>query len=158
MGLTLNSSNMNLAGSLNSGTNERPAKAGPSKFDEIRGKLDASDPKVVAQGGVGQSTASSQALQKALAVNDPNLSRLRQQVNASPQLSSAPKITEALAGLEKQYTKLNSVFKNMPSNATPQQLLALQQRVYDIGESVGVLSKLVDQATSTTKTIFQTQI
>lgn len=63
-----------------------------------------------------------------------------------------------LIGIEQQYAQLNSALQTMPSNATPQQWIVLQQQMYSMSENIGTLSKMVSQASSGMKSMLQTQV
>jgi hypothetical protein len=86
------------------------------------------------------------------------LARLKQRIEASSNASSLQAITHRLSSIEGQYRQLDSALEAMPANASPKAWMELQQRVYIVGENVGLLSKMVDQATSGVKSILQSQV
>ena len=159
---------------------DQPAKTGASKFDGIKRKLSgsasgassATSPAQQAQpvaqtdhirpnkvDSADRTTNSTQdQIRHTLAVSHQHLVRLRQRVDASSNTSSLQGVTKRLAGVEDEYRQLDSALQAMPRNATPQQWMALQQRVYNVSENVGTLSNIVNQATGSVKSILQTQL
>ena len=152
----------------------QPAKVGASKFDQVRSQLkngsgDASaatanqpvagdNPGVtkVPQGPT-QVTAANR-VQDGLSVSQHHIARLKEQVGAMGTPGSKSGLEGRLMSVEKQYTQLDSSVKAMPTNANPQQWMALQQQVYSMNENINALSKLVGQAASGVKSILQTQV
>jgi hypothetical protein len=159
---------------------DQPAKTGASKFDGIKRKLSegasgaasSTSPAQQAHPAAqtdqirpnkidsadGTANSAQDRIRHTLAVNHQHLARLRQRVDASSNTSSLQGVTKRLAGVEDEYRQLDSALRTMPRNATPQQWMALQQRVYNVSENVGTLSNIVNQATGSVKSILQTQL
>jgi NAD+--asparagine ADP-ribosyltransferase len=153
-------------------------KTRPSKFDNIRSQLSERLTQEVklpsAKRLSGQQAASLEtALRKRLTqtvTNNPadvfasdmkttraELNKLTTAVNRMPDNKSSASIRDSLNSIESEYqnsTKLINDSKGMDMQA----LLKLQAQLYQMGENVQLLSKVVDQATSGVKTIFQTQV
>ncbi len=151
----------------------QPTKTRASKFDAIRGQLldrsnAASPPLPVgskAVEGVSHvdklqhgSVSPSDRINNSLASSQYHLARLKQSVEAAPELSSMPGIQSRLTSVEQEYLQLNSAAASLSPNASPQQLLALQQQAYSMSENIGVLSKMVGQAATGVKSVLQTQV
>jgi hypothetical protein len=162
----------------NSDTGGQPGKAGASKFEKIRSQLKensgdealsaesasrASSP-ATSRGGVSVSrvqhstAAPPDQVRQNLAASQHHLTRLRERVASAPGSGSLQGLQNRLISIEHQYTRLDSVAKAMPPNASPQQWIALQQQVYSMNENIGVLSKMVGQAASGVKSVLQTQV
>jgi hypothetical protein len=170
----------NSSRALNGQRGDQQAKTNPSKFDQIKRKLAESNsegaPSSSSEAPASSVTQSSQVqpgqitppetvanspqdrVRHSLAVSHKNLVDLRQRVNASSNTGPLQEMTKRLAGIEDEYRRLTSAVAAMPPNATPQQWMAMQQRVYRVSESVGTLSNIVNQATSSVKSILQTQL
>jgi hypothetical protein len=165
-----------LPDSPSSGTGGQPEKTGASKFDKIRSQLkdnagneaspaeSASPANSPASGNPSVdrvqrgSAATLDRVHQSLASSQYHLARLKERVESTPGVSSMQGIQSRLTGVEHQYTRLDSAVKAMPPNASPQQWIALQQQVYGMEESIGVLSKMVGQAASGVKSVLQTQV
>ena len=180
MDLVASNLGANSSRTLDSQRGDQQAKTNPSKFDQIKSKLAESNSEGVSSSS-SEAPASSVAqsnqvqpnqiappetvanspqdrVRHALAASHQNLVDLRQRVNASSNTGPVQGLTKRLDGIEHEYRRLNSALAAMPPNATPQQWMALQQRVYRVSESVGTLSNMVNQATSSVKSILQTQL
>jgi hypothetical protein len=170
----------NSSRALDTQRGDQHAKTNASKFDQIKRKLAESHSdgapsssaeapaRSIAQSNQVQpnqiappdtlANSPQERVRHALAASHQNLVHLRQRVNASSNTAPLQGITKRLAGIEDEYRRLNSAVATMPRNATPQQWMVLQQRVYRMSESVGTLSNIVNQAMSSVKSILQTQL
>lgn len=152
-------------------TGSQSGKTGPSKFDKVQSQSKDSSNGDVASSGEVRTTSGSSAnristqggtagapdrIRQHLAASQHHLVQLRERVDATPGAGS--NLQSRLSSIEHQYTWLDSVAKTMPSNASPQQWLALQQQVYAMNENIGVLSKMVGQAVGGVKSVLQTQV
>jgi hypothetical protein len=172
MDLAINKVATTLPDSQSPDTGGQAGKAGPSKFDKIQSQLkNSSGSGVSASDGVGSTSNASAVnrvgtqngtvnvpdrVQQNLAASQHHLAQLKERIDAAPGASS--ELQSRLSSIEHQYTRLDSVAKAMPPNASPQQWLALQQQVYSMNENIGVLSKMVGQAVSGVKSVLQTQV
>jgi hypothetical protein len=140
-------------------------KNGSSKFDRVSNQ--------VAGGVAGPSSAHavsspsgaqpgamspSDRVNRDLAASQNQLSRLKNRVGSTPELSTMRDLEGRLSSLEHQYAQLDQASKALPPDASRQQLLLLQQQVYSMNEGIGTLSKIVGEAASGVKTILQTQV
>lgn len=159
-------------------TIEQPGKSGASKFDKVRSQLkdnadnqaQPADPQAplnpAAVGndlGVDRAQRSapvtpSDRVQQGLSAGQYHLGRLKDRVESTPGANSIAGLQSRLTSIEHQYTRLDAAAKTLPVNASPQQWIALQQQVYSMNESIGVLSKMVTQAASGVKSVLQTQV
>jgi hypothetical protein len=97
-------------------------------------------------------------VQQNLSVSQHHLSRLKYRIESSSTAGSMPGIRKHFVSVESQFRQLDKAIHQMSGNASPQQLMELQQKVYGINENIATLSKMVDQATSSVKSILQTQL
>lgn len=165
---------------FNAPADDQPAKAGASKFDGVKGKLSESssdggsstqpaqqvDPPAQADqvrphkidSTNGTANSAQARIRHTLAVSHQHLVRLKQRVDANSNSSSLQGVAKKLTSVANEYHQLDSALQAMPRNATPQQWMALQQKVYNVSENIGTLSNIVNQATSSVKSILQTQL
>jgi hypothetical protein len=160
-------------------SSQTPAeKSGASKFDQVRHGLDengggaasskfpagvnaigqANRPGASAVHGPASRASSVNQVQQNLSVSQHHLSRLKYRIESSSTAGSMPGIRKHFASIETQFRQLDRAIHQMSGTASPQQLMELQQKVYGINENITTLSKIVDQATSSTKSILQTQL
>jgi len=174
----INKLNTTLPDSPGPETAEQPGKSGASKFDKVRSQLKnnagseaqpagtqsaesaspvSNDQSVdrVQRGAVG---APPDRVRQSLASSQYHLARLKESVAATPSANSISGLQNRLTSIERQYTRIDAAAKALPVNASPQQWIALQQQVYSMNESIGVLSKMVTQAASGVKSVLQTQV
>ena len=171
MNLAINKTGTTLSDSQTENTEGQPGKTGPSKFDKVQRQLKNSSNGGVSPSG-GASSISSSSINRVsmqdgaastpdrvrqnLAASQRHLVQLKERVDATPGAGS--NLQGRLSSIERQYTRLDSVANTMPTNASPQQWLVLQQRVYAMNENIGVLSKMVSQVVGGVKSVLQTQI
>jgi len=150
----INKLNTTLPDAPNSETTEQPGKSGASKFDKVRSQLKDN------AGSEAHPTSPQAPANPAAVGNDAGVDRARLQarVESTPGANSISGLQNRLTSIEHQYTRLDAVARAMPANASPQQWIALQQQVYSMNESIGVLSKMVTQAASGVKSVLQTQV
>jgi hypothetical protein len=161
-----------------SDTGSQPGKSGASKFDQIKNQLkdnaasegsstqstspvNASAPGDASNGDRlhrGAAVSAPDRVRENLAASQHQLTRLKDRISTTPEAGSAQGIQGRLASVERQYTQLDSAVKSLSPSSSPQQLLALQQQVYNMNENISTLSKLVSQASSGVKSILQTQV
>lgn len=156
-------------------TGEHSGKSGTSKFDKIRNQLKENTAKEAQPAGTeptanpsadpgtdrmqrGQSVTLPDQVHRSLSASRYHLARLKERVESTPETGSISGLQSRLTSIERQYTQLDAATKTMPINANPQQWIALQQQVYSMNESIGVLSKMVTQAASGVKSVLQTQV
>jgi hypothetical protein len=60
--------------------------------------------------------------------------------------------------LSVRFTNVGDSIRQVGVQQNPQNLLAMQAKIYQISEDVELLSKMVDQATSGVKSVLQTQV
>jgi hypothetical protein len=174
----INKLNTTLPDAPNSETTEQPGKSGASKFDKVRSQLKdnagseahptspqapANPAAVGNDAGVDRAQRSAPVtppdrVRQGLSASQYHLARLQARVESTPGANSISGLQNRLTSIEHQYTRLDAVARAMPANASPQQWIALQQQVYSMNESIGVLSKMVTQAASGVKSVLQTQV
>jgi hypothetical protein len=162
----------------NSNVGSQSGKSGASKFDQVKSQLkdNAGDEGMSAQSTspvntaapgdasnidrLHRNTAASapDRVRENLAASQHQLASLKDRIGSTPETSSMQGIQGRLASVERQYTQLNSAVNSLSPASSPQQILALQQQVYNMNENISTLSKLVSQASSGVKSILQTQV
>jgi hypothetical protein len=76
--------------------------------------------------------------------------------NVSPQ--SAPSAwQDRLKSLEQQFQQSGDLIQRIP-DMDPKSLLSVQVQLYQLSENIGLMSKVVEQASSGVKTVMQTQV
>jgi len=162
-------------------TDTAAPKDGPSKFDKVRARVGtgstgvqavSGDPIQVSneplrpgasRAGDDQSTphnlsVSREQLHNDLATSRDSLRQLKDRVDAVPETSSLDSLRSRLLNLESQYRKVGSAVQDVSGPSSPERLLQLQRDMYRLDENLGIVSKMVDQVTSSAKSILQTQI
>jgi hypothetical protein len=151
-----------------------------SKFDKVRAKVGAgstgsqavsgdpvhgsNEPLRLSPSRAGDdqatrnSSASKQQLNNDLASRRDSLRQLKDRLAAVPQTSSLDSLRSRLRNLESQYQKVGSAVQDISGSSSPERLLQLQRDMYRLDENLGIASKLVDQVTTSVKSILQTQI
>jgi len=153
-------------------------KSGQSKFDLVRADLQNRSsqqvtlpPEVkqvsVAQQKAMQTDLSSQVAkgaspQQVLGVNmkrtQVSVDRLSKRVNALPKTPSFQPLHDRLASIDAQFRDAGKLVNSIKGGESPQQLLNIQMKMYQLSENLELMSKVVEQVTSGTKTILQTQV
>jgi hypothetical protein len=155
-------------------------KEQPSKFDKVRARVSAGSTEVHALSGdpvrvsneprrlspsrpgedpaSRDSSVSKQQLDNDLATSRDSLRQLKDRLAAVPQTSSLDSLRSRLLYLESQYQKVGSAVQDISSASSPERLLQLQKDMYRLDENLGIASKMVEQVTSSVKSILQTQI
>ena len=174
----INKLNTTLPDSPSKDTGEQSGKSGASKFDKVRSQLQDSagtevqpvgsqSPAPTSAAGAtpsadrvqgGASVTPPERVSKNLSSSQYHLARLKERIESTPEANSISGLQSRLSSIEHQYAKVDAAAKAMPANASPQQWIALQQQVYSMNESIGVLSKMVTQAASGVKSVLQTQV
>lgn len=136
------------------------SKNGPSKFDQVRAKVGTGSTGTQAVAGepLRDSSVSKQQLNNDLASSRDSLRQLKDRLAAVPQTSSLDSLRNRLLSLESQYQKVGSAVRDISGPSSPERLLQLQKDMYRLSENLGIVSKMVDQVTSSVKSILQTQI
>jgi hypothetical protein len=136
------------------------SKNGPSKFDQVRAKVGTGSTGTQAVAGepLRDSSVSKQQLNNDLASSRDSLRQLKDRLAAAPQTSSLDSLRNRLLNLESQYQKVGSAVRDISGPSSPERLLQLQKDMYRLSENLGIVSKMVDQVTSSVKSILQTQI
>jgi len=152
----------------------------PSKFDKVRAKVGAGstgtqavsgDPVHGSNGplrlspsraGDDQATRNSsvakQQLNNDLASRRDSLHQLKDRLAAVPETGSLDSLRSRLLNLESQYQRVGSAVQDVSGSSNPERLLQLQRDMYRLDENLGIATKMVDQVTSSLKSILQTQI
>jgi hypothetical protein len=174
----INKLNTTLPDSPSTETVEQAGKSGASKFDKVKSQVknggdseeqptSSQSPTNAAAVGNGPSmdrvqrsgsVTPSDRVNQGLSAGGYHLARLKERIEATPGTNSVSGLQSILSSIERQYTRLDAAAKAMPANASPQQWIALQQQVYSMNESIGVLSKMVTQAANGVKSVLQTQV
>ena len=136
------------------------SKNGPSKFDQVRAKVGTGSTGTQAVAGEPprDSSVSKRQLNNDLASSRDSLRQLKDRLAAVPQTSSLDSLRNRLLSLESQYQKVGSAVQDISGPSSPERLLQLQKDMYRLDENLGIASKMVDQVTSSIKSILQTQI
>jgi hypothetical protein len=137
----------------------------PSKFDQVREQVGAIKEIAPAPSNSQTQTASRLAqpdsvdgIRNDFTASRNQLDRLTERITASPQAATLEPLRKRLLSLESQYQQVGSAVDRIGSPANPERLLQLQQDVYRLNESLGIVSRVVDQVTSGIKSVLQTQI
>ena len=167
-------------GSSNSDTGVASLRPVPSQFDQVRSKLasmagakgveatsstnTAADPqqkKPVDPVRSGNAVISPDAIASVpanLAASRQQLDTLKGRVASASNVSSIGPAGSRLMAVEAQYKQLEAEVRNISYPADPQKLLQLQQNLYQLNESLGIITKMVDQVTAGTKSVLQIQV
>jgi hypothetical protein len=86
------------------------------------------------------------------------LHQLKDRLAAVPETSSLDSLRSRLLNLESQYQRVGSAVQDVSGSSNPERLLQLQRDMYRLDENLGIATKMVDQVTSSLKSILQTQI
>jgi hypothetical protein len=153
-------------------------KAGPSAFDKIQSKIAekvAADLKVPPlakpnpQQVAGIETDLRKRLEQTKATspgeffrpqieqNQAALNKLTTSVNKLPQKSAFDPIRDRLTAIEQQFQRTGNLVGG-GKDMDPASLLKAQVQIYQMGENIEVLSKVVDQLSSGAKTVMQTSV
>jgi hypothetical protein len=120
---------------------------GPSKFDQVlQQSQKAASPQRLDELGESWKTQGAE------------LSTLAQRLSALPKTTALDQIRNSFDQLDSEYRRLGSAIDGISPSAGPEQLLKLQREMYQMSESIGAMSKIVDQVTSGVKSLLQTQI
>jgi archaellum component FlaC len=154
------------------------AKSTPSKFDQIRSKISATEEsdgisnptravsasrevQRLGQAGVARAAdppVSIAGISEHLSVNRNRLNELNKRVASTSKSKFIEPLRNRLTAIEDEYKQIDAAVKNMSSQEDPQKLLQLQQSVYRMSENVVAISKIADQVTAGVKSILQTQV
>lgn len=155
-----------------------PAKSGQSKFDRVRADLqdrNAQDVKIppevkqvslqqqkTMQADLAGQLAKGASPQKVLGVNmkrtQISVDRLTKRVNALPKTSSFQPLRDRLNSIDAQFQDAGELVNSIKGGESQQDLLNIQMKMYQLNENLELMSKVVEQVTSGTKTILQTQV
>jgi hypothetical protein len=162
--LTLKAASFGAGDRLEAGV-EVAKKVGPSRFDELSQKV-AGDP--VTQSSTvpfePQTTEVTSPANLASTVNNQlhvtgaSLQRLNHRVQAASQTTEVGTIRTLVEQLSVRFTNVGDSIRQVGVQQNPQNLLAMQAKIYQISEDVELLSKMVDQATSGVKSVLQIQV
>lgn len=154
-------------------------KQGPSKFDDVRAKLDAQLADRVkvpptAQVSPAQkkllesdlrkrlertrSTTPTEFFKVEMKNNKTGVERLRQAVGAMPKIKALEPIRQRLSAIETQFEQSGKLLKGLGTLDSPQGLLKVQVQMYQLTQNIELMSKVVDQVNSGIKTVLQTQV
>ena len=144
-----------------------------SRFDDVRNAVSSQEQasKTKAADAAAAPTTTGAAHQISTTSQRPNtmpaetmrdsrsrIDQLKNRVDAlgkSPSLSS---LRTRLAQLDTEYQRVGAHVDAASISASPQQLIKLQKDMYQLSENINIVSKMVDQATSSVKSILQTQV
>jgi len=79
-------------------------------------------------------------------------------VQAASQTTEVSTIRTLVEQLSVRFTNVGDSIRQVGVQQNPQNLLAMQAKIYQISEDVELLSKMVEQATSGVKNVLQTQV
>ena len=131
----------------------QPSSDRSSKFEVFRKQVRTaqnSDPDASLQ--------RTEALRETWEANRVKLEQAVQRASALPQTSAVDAVRLRLADLDSQHQRLELALDGISRSASPDQLLKLQRDMYQVSESIGWISKTIDEVTSGVKSLLQTQI
>lgn len=162
--LTLKAASFGAGDRLEAGV-EVAKKVGPSRFDELSQKVagvpvtQSSTVPLQPQTTEATSPANlASTVNNQLHVTEASLQRLNHRVQAASQTTEVGTIRTLVEQLSVRFTNVGDSIRQVGVQQNPQNLLAMQAKIYQISEDVELLSKMVDQATSGVKTVLQTQV
>ncbi|HEX3821574.1 MAG TPA: hypothetical protein VHW45_14665 [Candidatus Sulfotelmatobacter sp.] len=155
-----------------------PSKSGQSKFDRVRADLQDRNAQQIAippevnqvslqqqkamQADLSRQVAKGAAPQKVLSVNmkrtQISVDRLTKRVNALPKTPSFQPLRDRLASIDAQFQDAGKLVNSIKGGESQKELLGIQMKMYQLGENLELMSKVVEQVTSGTKSILQTQV
>jgi hypothetical protein len=155
-----------------------PSKSGQSKFDRVRADLQDRNaqqvkiPPEVKQVSLQQQKAMQADLSSQLAKgaspqqvlgvdmkrNKLSVDRLAKRVNSLPKTPSFQPFRDRLASIDAQFQDAGKLVNSIKGGESKQELLNIQMKMYQLSENLELMSKVVEQVTSGTKTILQTQV
>src|SRR5579871_4767712 len=153
-------------------------KTGESKFDKVRADLQDKDaPKVslppevkqvppekvqALQADLSSQLAKGSSPQQVLGVSmkrtKVGVDQLAKRVNALPKTPAFQPLRDRLLSIDNQFQSAGKLVNSIKGGESPQEILKVQMSMYQLSENVELMSKVVDQVTSGTKSILQTQV
>ncbi len=97
------------------------------------------------------------AFRSDLVTANQQLSSLRTRVDALPAPQKGA-LLDRLEGLDQSFRRTGQLSEKALQGNDPRQFLALQMEMYGLSKNIELISKVVDQFTSGTKQILQTQV
>jgi hypothetical protein len=83
---------------------------------------------------------------------------LAKRVNALPKTPAFQPFRDRLTSIDSQFQAAGKLVQSIKGGESPQQLLKVQMSMYQLGENMELMSKVVEQVTSGMKSILQTQV
>src|ERR1700761_6589923 len=150
-----------------------PAKSGQSKFDRVRADLQDRNAQQVAippevkqvslqqqkamQADLASQMAKGAAPQQVLGVNMKRtqvaVDRLTKRVDALPKTPSFQPLRDRLNSIDAQFQDAGKLLNSIKGGESKQDLLNIQMKMYQLSENLELMSKVVEQGTSGTKSI-----
>ena len=153
-------------------------KAAPSKFDVIRSQIAQKVAATIKLPAAAQPSAqlispiqsgqsrqlppqgarpAAELFQARLKNTRIQIDNLTQAVGKLPPQDSSSSLQERLKALEQQFQDSGNLIQNI-TDIDPKSLLNVQVQLYQLSENIGLMSKVVETASSGMKTVMQTQI
>jgi len=153
-------------------------KAAPSKFDVIRSQIAQKVAATIKLPAAAQPSAqlispiqsgqsrqlppqgarpAAELFQARLKNTRIQIDNLTQAVGKLPPQDSSSSLQERLKALEQQFQDSGNLIQNI-TDMDPKSLLNVQVQLYQLSENIGLMSKLVETASSGMKTVMQTQV
>jgi hypothetical protein len=153
-------------------------KTGESKFDKVRADLQDKDAQKVSlppevkqvppekvqalQADLSSQLAKGSSPQQVLGVSmkrtKVGVDQLAKRVNALPRTPAFQPLRDRLLSIDNQFQSAGKLVNSINGGESPQQILKIQMSMYQLTENMELMSKVVDQVTSGTKSILQTQV
>jgi hypothetical protein len=83
---------------------------------------------------------------------------LAARVNSLPKTSAFDPIRTRLTSIDSQFKSTGQLLDSLKNTQNPQDLMKIQMQMYQLGENLELMSKVVEQVTSGVKSILQTQL
>jgi hypothetical protein len=86
------------------------------------------------------------------------VANLTTRVNSLPKTSAFDPIRSRLTSIDSQFKSTGQLLDSLKSTENPRDLMKIQMQMYQLTENLEMMSKVVEQVTSGTKSILQTQL
>lgn len=84
--------------------------------------------------------------------------QLAKRVNAMPKTPAFQPLRDRLLSIDNQFQSAGKLVNSIKGGESPQEIMKIQMSMYQLTENMELMSKVVDQVTSGTKSILQTQV
>jgi hypothetical protein len=154
-----------------------PAKTQESKFDKVRSRLQDEQaakvdvPPEAKQVSLQQKKVLETQLSKRLETTKPNqvfgpdmkrakegVAQLTTRVNALPKTPAFEPFRDRLTSIDNQFQQTGKLVNSIKGTESPQELMGIQTKLYQMSENLELMSKAIEQLTSGVKSILQTQV